>query len=279
MKLSIITINLNNFSVLKKTIESVINQSFTDFEYIIIDGGSTDGSQDVIRKYEDKIVYWVSEPDKGIYNAMNKGIRQAKGEYLLFLNSGDWLVSEDILEIFFSKINSSDIVYGDIILYNNDGSKNLLKTKAAEEITMAYFFSNTICHQGALIKRELFKEILYDETLKIVADWKFFIQQIVFKNCSLQYIELPLSNWNIHGISNDRESWPLYKREKELVLKEILPNRIKCDYDLFLQIVRSPLLQYIPLLNNTTGFQKLVSRMVGLLVGLYQFVRTSKSIK
>ncbi len=89
MKLSIITVNLNNKDGLQKTIDSVISQTFKDFEWIVIDGGSTDGSKELIEKYSDYISYWVSEPDKGIYNAMNKGIKVAKGDYLEFLNSGD----------------------------------------------------------------------------------------------------------------------------------------------------------------------------------------------
>ena len=97
MKLSVITINLNDAEGLQKTLRSVWErQSFTDFEHIVIDGASTDGSVEVIKKYADKLAYWVSEPDKGIYSAMNKGIVRARGEYLLFINSGDWL-ADDVL--------------------------------------------------------------------------------------------------------------------------------------------------------------------------------------
>ena len=97
-QLSIITINYNNLAGLQKTFESVFNQTFQDFEYIVIDGGSTDGSKELIEQYHDKIDYWVSEPDSGIYNAMNKGIVRANGEYLQFLNSGDSLLGENILK-------------------------------------------------------------------------------------------------------------------------------------------------------------------------------------
>jgi len=111
-KLSIITVNLNNAEGLRKTIESVVSQTYTDYEYIIIDGGSTDGCVEIIKQYEDKITYWVSEPDKGIYNAMNKGILKAKGEYCQFLNSGDWLIKESILHDIFSILPIADIIYG-----------------------------------------------------------------------------------------------------------------------------------------------------------------------
>jgi acetyltransferase-like isoleucine patch superfamily enzyme len=122
MKLSIITINRNNAAGLRKTIESVVSQTYTDFEYIIIDGASTDDSVNIIKEYAEATLpcgeglgerlYWVSEPDKGIYNAMNKGILKANGEYCLFLNSGDWLYDNDVLNDVFSISPTEDIVYG-----------------------------------------------------------------------------------------------------------------------------------------------------------------------
>ena len=108
-KLSIITVNLNNKAGLQKTIESVFSQTFTDYEYLVIDGGSEDGSKELIKKYENKFVYWVSEKDKGIFNAMNKGILKASGEYLLFLNSGDYFYDSAVLDDVFDKAASTDI--------------------------------------------------------------------------------------------------------------------------------------------------------------------------
>ena len=109
-KLSIITVNLNNREGLRKTAESVVSQTYKDYEWIVIDGGSTDGSKELIEQYAEHISYWVSEPDKGIYNAMNKGIRQAHGEYFLFLNSGDSLCDDDIVESFCVGNFKEDIV-------------------------------------------------------------------------------------------------------------------------------------------------------------------------
>ena len=126
MKFSIITINLNNKAGLTKTIESVILQTYTDFEYIVIDGDSMDGSKAVIQQYQDKIDYWVSEPDTGIYQAMNKGIKVAQGEFLLFLNSGDCLVSDKILEAVAESIMvpfRADIYSGDLYLNNRKTDK------------------------------------------------------------------------------------------------------------------------------------------------------------
>src|SRR5690348_17657794 len=107
-KLSIITINLNNVKGLQKTMESVFAQTFTDYEYIIIDGGSTDGSVSEIKKHQNKLVYWISENDKGIYNAMNKGIVKANGEYILFMNSGDYLYTDNTIKEVFQKSNNED---------------------------------------------------------------------------------------------------------------------------------------------------------------------------
>jgi glycosyltransferase involved in cell wall biosynthesis len=113
-KLSIITINYNNVKGLEKTINSVVNQSYNDFEYIIIDGGSTDGSVDIIKKHENKIVFWVSEPDNGIYDALNKGVKHSNGEYLLFLNGDDCLIDDAILQKISYHLEFKDLIYFDI---------------------------------------------------------------------------------------------------------------------------------------------------------------------
>src|SRR5690554_2808646 len=125
IKLSVITVNLNNAAGLSKTLESVASQTFTNYEHIIIDGGSTDGSVDIIKDYERKFngapghLYWVSEPDKGIYNAMNKGIKVASGEYCNFLNSGDYYISAPTLSTIFDHNPNSDILYGDALITKN----------------------------------------------------------------------------------------------------------------------------------------------------------------
>jgi glycosyltransferase involved in cell wall biosynthesis len=202
MKLSIITINLNNAEGLKKTIESVVTQTFNDYEYIVIDGSSTDGSVDIIKQYADKITYWVSEPDKGIYNAMNKGILKAKGEYCQFLNSGDTLVNNNILKKVFDEKLQEDIIYGNVFSLSKNGDKSI--ANAPDKWTLITFLNETIAHQAAFIRRQLFSEIsLYDETLNIISDWKFFVLAIIVHNKS--YIHLPycISIWENWGISND----------------------------------------------------------------------------
>lgn len=175
MKLSIVTINYNNKEGLRKTIESVVGQTYRYIEYIVIDGGSTDGSTDVIRLHEDTISYWVSEPDKGIYNAMNKGVAKTTGDYVLFLNSGDYLVSPTIIdEIQNELFSNEDVIFGLLKTYP---SNRIGYTDVHLPLTMQDFFERSpIPHPASFIKRDLFQEMKYDETLKIVSDWKFFFR-------------------------------------------------------------------------------------------------------
>ena len=115
IKLTIITINFNHAEGLKRTIDSIVNQTFTDYEWIVVDGGSTDGSKELIEQYKDHFAWWCSEPDKGVYNAMNKGITHAMGEYINFMNSGDIFATPTILEEIFSTPRTADILYGRMV--------------------------------------------------------------------------------------------------------------------------------------------------------------------
>lgn len=180
-KFSIITINYNNKEGLRKTIESVVGQSFRDFEYIIIDGGSTDGSIEVIKEYAGKVDYWVSEPDKGIYHAMNKGVLQAHGEYLNFMNSGDEFYNNGVLQEVAPSLDS-DIVVGKIV----HGTEVWGFHK--EDITLMDLIRGTVLHQASFFRKELFDENRYDESYKIVSDWKFYIQTLIFNNATFRNI-------------------------------------------------------------------------------------------
>ena len=199
-KISIITINYNNKEGLEKTIQSVVNQTYQNFEYLIIDGGSTDGSAQIINKYADKIDYWVSEPDKGIYNAMNKGINKAHGEYLLFINSGDELYNNLVFETNINEIHSEDIVAGNINVIGNDidyiGES---KTK----VSFINMYKDTVWHPTTFIKKEAFaKTTLYDENLKICSDWKWFLLGIFKYNLTYRKIDNIISKFYLDGISS-----------------------------------------------------------------------------
>lgn len=227
MKLSIITVNLNNKNGLQKTIDSVISQTFKDFEWIVIDGGSSDGSKELIEKYSDYISYWVSEPDRGIYNAMNKGIRIAHGEYLQFLNSGDSLYSHDALSIFQNNSLTEDIILGNII---SDG-KIVRGIGSRNNITLLDFYYSSVLHPSSYSKRDLFERYGYfDETLKICSDWKFFILAMILHNASVRYIDKVLVNFDSSGISSKVENVQKIRKEKTKVLNELIPKRILSNY-------------------------------------------------
>lgn len=227
MKLSIITVNLNNKDGLQKTIDSVISQTFKDFEWIVIDGGSTDGSKELIEQYSQFINYWVSEPDKGIYNAMNKGIRVAKGEYLQFLNSGDILIGKDVLKDFFRISKDKDVLFGNTIT-NKDGVQRRINYHN-DCLSCYTLVKGTINHQSAFIKKALFEKYgLYDETLKIVSDWKFFFKVVIVHHCTVEHINKDIVLFDMSGVSSTNSK--LLRKEREIVLKQFLPAYAIDDY-------------------------------------------------
>lgn len=234
IKLSIITINFNNVDGLKKTMESVFCQSSHEFEYIVIDGGSTDGSKEIISQFANKCksipFTWISETDNGVYHAMNKGILKASGEYCQFLNSGDYLVSFDVIERMLSDISDCSIYVGNMLKLLPNGKILRDKGIANNELTMFTFYRGTINHSSAFIKRSLFEKYgMYDESLKIVSDWKFYLITVCFNNEIVKYTDLDITYFDMNGISNNNST--LIKSERRKVLKELLPMNILADYD------------------------------------------------
>lgn len=223
MKLSVITINYNNRMGLKSTIESVVNQTYKNFEYIVVDGGSTDGSVEVIKDNVDKITYWVSESDRGIYHAMNKGIDVAKGEYCIFINSGDLLYNSTTLEQSIAYLDGTDIILGDTL--ETDGRIVLHK----KYITFKTLYSDSLSHQSSFIKTSLLKKYHYDESLKIVSDWKFFLQTLIIDNSTYKGIPLFISIYDISGITNS--NFAKFIEERNFVVKKMFPLRILQNMD------------------------------------------------
>ncbi|WP_184172495.1 glycosyltransferase family 2 protein [Rhabdobacter roseus] len=229
MRLSIITINLNNSAGLRKTIESVINQTSTEFEYLIIDGDSTDGSIGVIKEYASKIAYWVSEPDGGIYQAMNKGIQMAKGEYCQFLNSGDWLISKDTTSQMLNVIENEPIIVGHMVKELTNGKLYFDRRPSSQKVTMLTFFRGTINHSPAYIRRSLFDTYgLYDETLRIVSDWKWYLIVVGLNNVPVIFCNIDVTRFDMTGISST--SKVVEQQERKKVLSELLPPTILADY-------------------------------------------------
>jgi glycosyltransferase involved in cell wall biosynthesis len=231
-------------------------QTYKGIEHVIVDGGSTDGSVEVIRAYADTQtahpVKWVSEKDKGIYNAMNKGIEIALGKrivsddhtstpisnnqlpiaqanYIQILNSGDILAADDVTERMMAALaNNSAILYGNMIKVNAQGK--VVGKSGYTEYSLRQFYSSTLNHDCAYIRRDLFEEYgLYDEHLKIVSDWKWYLQAIGLGKVKPDYVDIDVTIFDDGGISET--NIPLRNAERRQVLEELLPPAVLWDYD------------------------------------------------
>lgn len=216
-KISIITVNYNDKIGLQRTIESVISQSSKNFEYIIIDGNSTDGSQELIQYHKDSVDYWVSEPDTGIYNAMNKGIRAATGDYVLFLNSGDYLCEYlTIQKVVDAMDDDKDLYYGDAIFKREEKDELVMYP---DQLSFYFFTHNSLCHQASVIKRSLFDTVFYyNEKFSIISDWEFMVYCICIKSISYKHINIFVSYYNCDGISSNPNSKSTISIETEIVM-------------------------------------------------------------
>lgn len=236
MILSIITVNYNNAEGLKRTLDSVASQTYREFEHIIVDGGSSDESVKVILDYVSKVesrelrverVLWSSEPDRGIYDGMNKGIQKASGEYLYFLNGGDCLASPTVLAELIHQLDGTDIIMGRV----NYSRKGQIVGQSAllseDDMSLYRMYLRGINHQSAFIKRGLLEQMPYDTSVKMGADWKFFVQAIVLGGATVKFIDAIFANYDISGVSTNT---PMVITERENILSTIVPERIARDY-------------------------------------------------
>lgn len=239
IKLTIVTINLNNAVGLQKTMESVFQQTSVDFEYIVIDGGSIDESVQIINGFNANVnshlifsnkFSWLSEVDNGIYHAMNKGIAFAKGEYLHFLNSGDVLFSNDVICKMLYNMPDCDILYGNMIKKMIDGK--LIYNRSMPSFSLLSFYCGAINHPSVYTKRSLFDHFgKFDETFKIVSDWKWFLEVVVIKCIVPVYKDVDVTLFDMTGISSTNKDLEL--KERRLVLENLVPSTILIDYDLY----------------------------------------------
>jgi glycosyltransferase involved in cell wall biosynthesis len=229
--LSIITINYNNYSGLKKTIYSVINQSVKNFEYIIIDGGSTDQSSNLLEEFKVALTYSISEEDTGIYNAMNKGIRKASGKYILFLNSGDIFFENNVVEKVEKYLyNDFDFILGNLYFIENEVARI---RKHPKVLTFTYILTKTISHPSTFIKREMFSVYgLYNEENKIVSDWEFFFKTMGLNGASYNPIDVTISIFDMNGISSN--NYEKVAIEKKAVLNKYLPTIYNNENDSYI---------------------------------------------
>ena len=218
MKISIITINYNNVQGLKRTMESVENQTCKVFEYIIVDGASTDGSVEIVQQVKQTAFQQfqlISESDTGIYNAMNKGIKRSSGDFLLFLNSGDVLFDNSVIENCVKRLDDKcDLISGKLTLINRNEEIVLNPPK---ELNLYQSIYNHLTHPNTFIKRSLFDRYgLYNEENKIVSDWEFFFLASGLNNCKYQPLDINISKFYEDGVSSS--NMELQESEKKKIM-------------------------------------------------------------
>ena len=215
MKLSIITVNYNDVEGLRKTINSILSQDYHDYEWIIIDGGSTDGSKKLIEQNQQHLSYWCSEPARGIYNAMNKGIVQAKGEYVNFMNSGDYYASPHTLSKVFNHNYTEDMLYGDwIYVYSTHEVRNHFPIKQL----YTEFIRKNICHQALFIRTCFLKEKGYDESITVLADYARNVE-LAHAGATFKQLPFPICKCTMPGFSNIPENEELRKQDRLRIIQ------------------------------------------------------------
>jgi len=227
--ITVITINRNNAFGLKKTLKSIENQTSKDFEFIVIDGASTDESISLLQTFQLSNLQtfkWVSEPDSGIYNAMNKAIKMATGDYFLFINSGDELANNEVIEkIHQDLLPETELASGILTLINNENTKQLYPPT---EISLSYCINSGLTHPNTLIRKSLFDKYgLYNESNKIVSDWEFFLIAAGLNNCNYQQLDIQIAKFYQDGISSFNKE--LVNTEMQRVIKRIIPKTILKD--------------------------------------------------
>mgnify|MGYP004442839637 CR=1 FL=1 len=238
MILSIITVNRNNAKGLRATIESVLAQTCREFEFIVIDGNSDDGSKEVVEEYKDLIDFSVSEPDKGIYNAMNKGIAHANGDYCLFMNSGDKFFNNEVMEKIKLAVNAGadhDFLAGDSLWYNSEGKQWMVY---APDVMDTFFMrTGSLCHQSVLTRTSILKQTGYDEQYKIVADWMQMSQQMILGHATYQRLPFTIATVGAEGFSLSHVD--IYHKEREQGIHQLFPVKILEAIDALLPLYQA----------------------------------------
>lgn len=227
MILSIITINFNNLEGLRKTIDSVLSQTWHDFEWIIIDGGSTDGSKELIEDIANKLTasdynplsFWCSESDSGIYNALNKGLSHCRGTYINCMNSGDEFYDNQTLEKLFSTSHNSDIIFGNSFHYSKE---NAFISHYPESVDLYFLYHSNICHQAMFVKTELLKASPFDEQYRICADYAKWLE-LMIQGCSFKYVPNMICRFDMTGMSNTGDHITI---EREKIKTKYIPKYI-----------------------------------------------------
>lgn len=215
MKISVVTVSYNAIDLIEDTIKSVAAQTYPDVEYIVIDGASKDGTKELINRHSEKISYWVSEPDKGIYDAMNKGIIMAAGDYINFMNAGDCFASDDVIEKFVESLQEgATVVYGDTLQLRPDGLK-LSKALPCKFLS----HKGILCHQSAFISLPYHKSHLFDLNYKILADFNFFFNAYNKDHKIFQQVDFTISKFDMTDCGLSKANYEKNYSEYRIILK------------------------------------------------------------
>lgn len=201
--ITVVTVCYNAVNELEKTMLSVLNQTYDNIEYIVIDGGSKDGTVDIIKKYADRLTYWVSEPDKGIYDAMNKGIQVAKGEWVNFMNAGDWFVNGHVVDQVFAKMiePTVGVVFGNSQEYRNHVLYSVKPTPFY--VSKKKHYSKGICHQCIFTRTDLALKYPFKLQYRISADFAMFFDIYHKEHACFQYVNMDIAYYDVTGQSNN----------------------------------------------------------------------------
>lgn len=285
MKLSIITINYNNKAGLERTIQSIKTQEMKPFEYIIIDGGSTDGSVDVIKEHETSVTRWISESDRGIYHAMNKGVQIATGEYILFINSGDALYNSSTITclsgVLATQRSSYLILAGHTAQYRNDKLYSL--HPAVPNPDLFYMLTYTMPHQSTVTSRALLLKYPFDEKMRISADRKFFFQALILHHTNLeqaeastavqyQYLDFYIAKYELGGISDVATN--LRDKEWQDYISSVFPPKVLSEVIASAEMYgMSSLLSYLPPHGWISAAARLLMTLAKIPLRLIRFIK------
>lgn len=260
-RLSIITVNLNDAVGLRRTAKSIVMQKSRDFEWIVIDGASTDGSIDVIREYGHAIRHWVSEPDTGIYNAMNKGVRAADGEYLQFLNSGDALADEDVVGDFVDTQTRADVIYGRARIIDTEGHDLWQWPLPEMPLRLSYFWNHSLKHQAAFFSRRCFDRFMYNEDNRIASDTELFMQ-LLYHSYAFERFDRCVALFNGEGLSSRADVRARQDAEFDAAVARLMPEGMRLDYADVLTMRDVDLAQITRRLINSPRWLRNVARVV-----------------
>lgn len=232
MRLSIITVTYNNKTGLLRTAKSVAAQVFQDFEWLVVDGGSIDGSQDIIAEYAPVIAWSISEPDNGIYDAMNKGLIKAQGDYVQFLNAGDFFLDQNVLAAVFSDKRLADVNFGD--QWCVSGESLVEKRRYPQTIDLPFLFNAPLGHQATFIKTVLAKTHPYRTAFSISADRAFFLE-LYLSGASFHYLGFPVVYFDINGIGSREETREQRRQQFDQIKRALLPPPAVHDFEKLLK--------------------------------------------